>query len=85
MADKQKIFDDVKEERKYQDEKHGPEFDKKNTANDWSAYILTYLANATAMPTGSKEYRKLMIKVAALAFAAIEIHDDELMMYRHYE
>lgn len=85
MADKQKIFDDVKEERKYQDKKRGLEFDKNNTANDWSAYILTYLANAAAMPTGSEEYRKLMIKAAALSFAAIEMHDDKLMPKRHYE
>ncbi len=85
MADKQQIFDDVKEERKYQDEKWGLEFDKKNTVNDWSAYVLTYLANATAMPTGSAEYRKLMVKVAALSFAAIELHDDKLMPKRHYE
>ncbi len=85
MADKQKIFDDVKEERKYQDKKWGLEFDKKNTVNDWSSYVLTYLANATAMPTGSDEYRRLMIKVAALSFAAIELHDDRLMPRRHYE
>jgi hypothetical protein len=85
MADKQKIFDDVKEERKYQDKKWGLEFDKNNTANDWSSYIMTYLANASAMPTGSPEYRKLMIKVAALSVAAIEIADDKFMPIRHYE
>jgi hypothetical protein len=85
MADKQQIFDDVKKERKYQDKQWGLEFDKNNTANDWSSYILTYLANGTAMPTGSKEYRKFMIKVAALSFAAIEMHDDKLMPLRHYE
>jgi hypothetical protein len=85
MADKQKILDDIKEERKYQDIKWGLEFDKKNTANDWATYINTYASNASVMPTGSEEYRKLMIKVAALAVAAIELHDDKLMPKRHYE
>jgi len=75
MANQQKIFDDIKEERKYQD----------GNANDWAAYINTYVGNAVTMPTGSAEYRKMMIKVAALTVAALEMHDDGLIPKRHYE
>lgn len=85
MADKQKIFDDIKEERKYQDNKWGLEFDKKNTINDWASYINTYVGNTVVMPTGSEDSRKMLIKVAALAIAAIEMHDDGLIPKRHYE
>lgn len=55
------------------------EFDKTNTKNDWVAYISAYAGRAAAkVARNEKEgqtFRENMVKVAALAQAAIEAHD----------
>ena len=55
------------------------EFDKGNTCNDWVAYIATYNGRATrkGFSNGQEKggFVDNMIKVAALAIAAIEAHE----------
>lgn len=78
---------EVLAERQYQQEKWGNKFDKKNTANDWMAYILSYAGKAVTMPWDGPTYRKMLVKVAALCFAAIEWYDRRggKMPPRHYD
>lgn len=54
------------------------EFDKQNTQNDWIAYITAYAGRAAenvARNYGEDGFRRNMIKVAALAVAAISAYD----------
>jgi hypothetical protein len=61
-------------ERRYQDEKWGgSEHDDTETEENWQRYITEY-ANAQGR-SSSYDFRKRMVKVAALAMAAIESVD----------
>jgi uncharacterized protein YcbX len=81
------IAAEVYKEREYQMEKWGTKFDKKNTPNDWVCYIAQYLGRAVTMPWSAATFRVGMVKVAALAFAAIEWCDRTggKMPKRHYD
>ena len=78
-----KVLDDVAEERRSQIEKaHGgdtEEFDKSNSRNDWIAYLNSYSGRAAEKVFRNEregcDFRENMVKVAALATAAIEAHD----------
>jgi hypothetical protein len=79
------VLEDIDKERQYQEIKWGVEFDNKNTANDWSAYISRYNGNAS-FAVSPTEWRKQMIKVAALAVAAVEAYDrNGSLPDRHYD
>ena len=76
------IYDEIKTERDYQDGKWGHKADDElNTPWMWAAYIAKYSTNwmrGTFLPLGkdaSDGFRTAMIKVAALAVAAIESLD----------
>lgn len=76
------IYDDIRKEREYQDNKWGHEADDTlNTPWMWAAYIARYSTNwmkGTFLPIGTEvtdAFRASMIKVAALAIAAIESLD----------
>ena len=71
------VYDEIKAERDYQIDKWGEDFDSKNTANDWVAYITAYLGQAYTIPFNKVQYRKFLIKVATLAVAAVETLDRE--------
>lgn len=55
------------------------EFDKTNNANDWVAYICAYAGRASGRVARNAregcDFRENMVKVGALALAAIEAHD----------
>lgn len=71
---KVKAFASIINERRYQDEKWGgPEHDDGETELNWQRYITEY-ANAQGR-SASYDFRKRMVKVAALAMAAIEAVD----------
>lgn len=73
-----KIFNEIKTEREYQIKKWGNSLDDKNTPYNWSAYISNYATKAlTGDPDGLDiiAFRVSMIKVAALAVAALEALD----------
>jgi hypothetical protein len=69
------IFDEVLAERDYQDQKWGGAQHDDNEENEqnWQRYITEY-ANAQGRADG-RPFRTRMVKVAALAFAAIESYD----------
>ncbi len=69
------IYKLIEKERCSQDKKFGTGFDDSNTANDWITYINTYASRASSdnvQKRDLKEFKNNMIKVAALAVAAIE-------------
>jgi hypothetical protein len=72
------VLAEVAKEREYQDRKWGGQpTDDKNKPADWSGYITMYLGTAMrgASAEDGTEYRKNMLKVAALAVAAVETYD----------
>lgn len=78
------VLEEVKIEREYQDYKWGPEFDDKNTLNDWVAYIVAYTGHAVQAKT-PMEARTQLLKVASLAAAALQSFDrNKGFPPRHY-
>jgi hypothetical protein len=76
MGLRRHIFADINTERAEQDEKWGgPEHDGRHSDNDWVAYIAKHLGKAVVWPFDRHRFRKQMIRVAALAVAAIEVID----------
>lgn len=74
----QTILAEIETEREYQDQKWGHAFDDENTPHEWVAYIAHYAARHLAgNPAGVDvdKFRLDMVKVAALAVAAIEAVD----------
>ncbi len=71
---RRQIFADIVVERKYQDEKWGgPAHDSTETEANWADYITEYaLGEGRA---AGYDFRTRMVKVAALAVAALEAHD----------
>jgi hypothetical protein len=73
---RENIYDEISAERDYQDRQWGgPAHDDKHGSHDWVAYLNVYLGNAVKADKwafDAKLYRKAMIKVAALAVAAVE-------------
>ena len=79
---RQDIFNEIDAERSYQDSTWGPKLDQANTPNDWVAYITKYAGRAVTMPFDPNVFRAQLIKVAALATAALEQDD---YAPRHYD
>lgn len=77
------VLNDIQDERDRQTKlAHGGDtekFDMGNTQNDWVAYIAAYSGRASQkVGRNTREgqtFRENMVKVAALAIAAIEAHD----------
>lgn len=79
------VLAEIRHERNYQTDKWGNEFDDKNTVNDFTAYITKYAGNA-AFATCTADQRTQLVKVAALAVAAIETIDrNGKLADRHYD
>lgn len=85
MADRQRIIIEIADERVRQLAlaygRDTAEFDKMNTQNDWVSYIAAYSGRASAKVGKNRRqdesFRANMIKVAALALAAVEAFDDQ--------
>ena len=69
------VYVEIHNERDYQDGKWGIENDNQNTPNDWIAYITAWAGKAYSFPSNPENFRKNMVKVAAIAVAAIEAYD----------
>ncbi|KKN26490.1 hypothetical protein LCGC14_0874060 [marine sediment metagenome] len=75
-----RILAEIEAERIYQDEKWGgPEHDDQHEPNDWIAFITCWNGKAfnccEKHPIDSRTFRFNMVKVAALAVAAMESVD----------
>lgn len=69
---RQELLQDINDEYVYQKNKCVKEFDDKNTAHDWVTYITRYATRAAEFSQDRVSFEGNMIKVAALAVAAIE-------------
>lgn len=69
------IFEEVDHERERQELKWGTDFDDQNTVNDWCAYFAKYAVNSAPLDKDDVYSRRELVKLAALAVAAIEAHD----------
>lgn len=69
---RKEILKKVKSERARQDDIWGNDFDSLNTSNDWVSYITRYAGKAVTNPWDPNRFSENMIKVAAIAVAAIE-------------
>lgn len=83
----EQIFQEIKDERDYQNKKWGTEFDSKNTPNDWICYIVQYAGKSVTLPWNYEMFRKMLVKTASLCVAAIEWCDktNGNMPKRHYD
>lgn len=73
-ASRAKVLKEVWDERSYQDDKWGGKsFDNQHSEAEWLNWINEY-ANGTGRAL-TYDFRKRMIKVAALAVAAVEAMD----------
>lgn len=73
-----KVFEEIQAERTYQTLKWGTAMDDRNTPYNWAAYIGQYSTrNLVGDPAavGAAKFRADMVKVAAMAVAAIEAID----------
>lgn len=86
MMERQEILKRILDEREYQDQKWGTDFDDKNTVNDWGTYINHYVAKATQMNMSADAQEQAFLKVAALAVAAVESSGrNKGFPLRHYD
>lgn len=66
------IYDEVMRERIAQmEEWGGPDADDSNTKLDWVAYITKHVGKALTNPVNIDIFRYQMVRVAALAIAAV--------------
>lgn len=77
---------EIDAERLRQHSMWGNSFDDHNTANDWATYIARYATDAAFGEPGCR-WREQMVKVAALAVAAIEAFERNgcSLPPRHYD
>lgn len=84
------IFAGIEKERQRQVKLWGDDFDDKNTANDWVAYIGNYVNLGAYSGREAKytpaRFRENLVKAATLCIAAIEAIDrNGDCASRHYE
>ena len=76
------IYGEIEKEREHQDHKWGgPDHDDKHGDYDWIAFIVKHLGRAVQSMGFHRNYRDCMLRVAALAVAAVEAHDRKYGRY----
>jgi hypothetical protein len=70
---REKIFEEIDVERRAQDEKWGgADHDDRHGSYDWIAFIARHTGLAVCRPWDPAVFRRQMVRVAALAVAAVE-------------
>ncbi len=76
------IYTEVERERLAQDKEHGgPDHDDQHTTHDWIAFIAVFVGTAvkgSRWEFSNRRFRASMLKIAALAVAAVEWCDRRL-------
>jgi len=80
--DRATIYAEVDAERQAQDDKWGGEgHDDSHSSHDWLAFLTKHVGRAVKYPWDPRAFRAQMIRVAALAVAAVEWHDRNRAMW----
>ena len=80
------VLEEIRVERDCQDSLWGVEFDDQNTLNDWVVLITICVGQAARMDSSPEKQRSKLLKVAALAMAAVESFDrNGKFAPRHFE
>jgi hypothetical protein len=79
------IYEEIEKEREHAKTRYSVSWDSRNTINDWTAYIVSYLGKAVVYPFNGARWRETMIKIAGLAVSAIEAYDTTGLHPRHYD
>ncbi len=75
---------EIQHERARQDQKWGgPGHDDQHTDHDWIVYLTKHLGKAVVWPFAPYRFRYQMIRVAALAVAAVEWVDRNFLAKKH--
>lgn len=69
------LIQEISSERQRQVSKWGQDTNK--SSHDWIAYLVKHSGKAVTYPFDGLTFRKQMIRIAALAIAAIEWYDTE--------
>lgn len=70
---REEVFELIEGERRYQDNKWGgPNHDEHHTNLEWGSYIMNYLGKYTHWDSTPLTQQSALIKIAALATAALE-------------
>ena len=70
------VYDEILRERNRQDRKWGgPDHDDQHSPADWISYLAKHIGKAVAWPFDAALFHRQMVRVAALAVAAIEVLD----------
>jgi hypothetical protein len=84
MDGREKVLQEIVAERERQEslsfsDKPADEFDKDNSQEDWVAIVVAYAGRAAGKVARNRQegqsFRENMVKVAAVALAAVEAHD----------
>lgn len=88
ISPRRELYHEIEDEISQQAKpKWDENFDDKNTANDWIAYIAHYASKGCTLPFNGDTFRKAMVVTAGLAISAIETYDRNNgdMAKRHYD
>ena len=70
------VFKEITKEREKQDKQWGGQVhDDTHNPSDWLVYMMKFMGRAAQYPFDAGIYRDCMIKIAALAVAAVESLD----------
>lgn len=73
ISRRQRLYREVDNEREFQDRKYGgPNHDDELGIEDWVRIIVAHAEKPLDAP---EQFRRQMVRVAALAIAAVEVHD----------
>ena len=84
MRSREKVLNDIINERNYQDGRFGTEFDKLNTIGHWIIYIEEYLSQAKKKFFGSRipggvDFEKYSYSSVTSAEASHDVHRREIL------
>ena len=72
----QYLIDEIMAERERQDEKWGgPDHDDNHKRDDWFEFMISHIDKATKYSGAGYIVREELVKISALAIAAIESYD----------
>lgn len=81
----EEIFDEVRKELEYANQKWGDEFDSKNTLNDWAAYTTIYMSQALRMDAEIDQIDANLRKAIGLLVNALRASRLGTLAKRHYD